>query len=88
MNVPNLDAMPMGELNGFWNTYKRGQNYRALFPAGGRGTKNAAADLANYASNKHAAMFCRERGDITSAQMYEGICDRIYSKLPDFAKGW
>jgi len=82
----NLDCMPESELMQFWNKHKRGMNYRALFPAGGRGTKAATADLANYASNRHAAIGCRLRGDIVSAQMYESICERIYVGLPEAAR--
>jgi hypothetical protein len=88
-NVPNLDeSMTADELMQFWKRHQRGANYRALFPSGGNGTRLATADLANYASNKAAAIRCRERGNITGAQMYEGICDKIYSELPDFAKAW
>jgi hypothetical protein len=84
--APNLDCVDASELMPFWNRHKRGKNYRELFPNGGKGTKRATADLANYASNKHAAMFCRRNGDVTSALMYENICDRIYDALPDFAQ--
>lgn len=70
----------------FWNKHQGGRKHRELFPAGGKGTRKATADLANYASNKATAMGCRLRGDIEGALMYEAICDRIYQGLPDFAR--
>jgi hypothetical protein len=84
--APNLDCVPTEELMAFWNTHQSGRAYRELFPQGGKGTKRAAADLANYASNAHAARYCRERGDIGTAVMYENICDTIYRGLPAFAR--
>ncbi len=89
-NELNLDCDAGGApyLMAFWFRYQGGQGYRELFPAGGKGTKRATADLANYASNKATAMSCRLRGDINTAVMYEDICDRIYARLPDWAKGW
>lgn len=81
----NLDCVSAEELWAFWREHSGGRAYRVLFPAGGTGTKRATADLACYASNKATAMSCRLRGDIQAAQMYEGICDRIYRKLPGFA---
>ena len=85
-NVPNLDCMDRSEYMPFWAKYQSGRNYRDIFPKGGKGTKRAVADLANYASNKHAAIYCREHGWINRATMYENTADSIYSKLPDFAK--
>lgn len=85
-NVPNLDAETPDNLMSFWNRHQSGRMHRALFPWGGRGTKKAAGSLANYASNKATAMQCRLRGDIPAALMYEDICDRIYSELPEFAQ--
>jgi hypothetical protein len=31
-------------------------------------------------------MYCRERGDITGAKVYELICDGIYERLPEHAR--
>ena len=84
----NLDAMDASEIMPFWNKHKRGRNYRDLFPQGGKGSRNATADLANYASNRYTAMQCRNRGDIQGAIMYENICDRIYGALPEHARFW
>jgi hypothetical protein len=85
-DAPNLDCMPDGELMTFWAKHQNGRAYRLLFPQGGKGTKRAAADLANYASNLATARSCRGRGDIVTAQMYEGVCERIYTGLPTFAR--
>lgn len=84
--MENFDSMPADELMQFWLKHQGGRAYRELFPDGGKGTKRATSDLANYASNKATAMGCRERGDIRTAQMYESICDRIYDSLPSFAR--
>ena len=83
-NIPNLDHSD--DLMTFWAHYQRGRNYRELFPDGGKGTKRATANLACYASNKHAAIHCREHGDVKNALMYESICDRIYNELPESAR--
>lgn len=85
-NVPNLDCDPEVDLMQFWLKHQNGRAYRDLFPEGGKGTKRAAADLANYASNLRAARFCRAKGNPSSASMYEGICEAIYNRLPDFAR--
>jgi hypothetical protein len=85
-NVPNIDCTDTSELMLVWNKYKRGRNYRELFPSGGKGTKLATADIASYASNLHAARTSRLRGDIVTAKMYENICDSIYQGLPEFAR--
>lgn len=86
MNAPNLDSLDRNDLMTFWYTHQNGREYRALFRDGGKGTRRATADLANYAANKATAMRCRETGDIPGALMYEGIADRIYTKLPPFAR--
>ena len=56
-----------------------------LFGRAGPGSYRAMRDMANYAANKGAAMKCRLTGDISTAQMYERICDSIYQQLPDYA---
>jgi hypothetical protein len=85
-NVPNFDAMEPDALMTFWRDHQAGRGRKVLFPDGGVGTFKATASLANYASNKATAIRCRLNGDIETALMYEGICDRIYSALPDFAR--
>jgi hypothetical protein len=84
--APNLDCQSSDDLMAFWLRHQRGRKVRELFPAGGKGTRRATADLANYASNKATAQDCRLRGDIKAALIYEGICDRIYDRLPEFAR--
>jgi len=44
----------------------------------GKGSVAAANALSCYAWNKHTAISCRKRGDITNALKYEAICDWIY----------
>lgn len=88
-NVPNLDAkMEPRELRMFYEQHQNGRNYKGLFPSGGEGTKNATADLANYAINKVTALGLRLDGKIAKAQEYEDICDSIYKDLPAWAKSW
>ncbi len=82
----NLDAMSPDDLMDFWAKHQGGRAYRALAPQGGKGAKRAAADLANYASNKATAMRCRLKGEIQTAQNYERIADAIYNQLPASAK--
>jgi hypothetical protein len=84
--VPNLDAMDADELMDFWAEHQHGHRYLDLFPRGGPGTRSATSGLAHYAANKAAAIGCRTRGEIETALMYEGIADRIYAKLPAFAR--
>jgi hypothetical protein len=90
----NLDDDPGGRdyLMAFWARYNwPGRvKLRELFPdAKPRdGSFQAAVDLACYASNKATAIACRLRGDVNAALIYEGICDRLYAELPDWAKGW
>ena len=85
-DVPNLDATTINELMAFWMRHQGGRQARSLFRDGGVGTRKATGALANYASNKATAMSCRLRGDINSALMYEGIADRIYDHLPEWAR--
>lgn len=83
MTIPNLDCDASLDLMAFWQRYQAGRNYLELIPQGGKGSKRAVANLANYASNLHTARTCRLRGEIGTAQMYESICERIYKNLPE-----
>lgn len=85
-NVPNLDCESLDDLMAFWMKHQSGRDSLDLFPKGGHGTMIATRDLANYASNKATAMRCRLRGEIKTARYYEGICDKIYASLPEFAR--
>lgn len=86
--MENLDSMESSELMEFWNVHRfaRYADRMSIFGCAGDGTKIAAKAAANYASNKATAIQCRARGDIQAALIYEGICDKIYATLPDFAR--
>lgn len=49
----------------------------------GKGAARIASDLSGYAWNKSTAIECRKAGNIQSALVYEGICQRIYADLPE-----
>lgn len=87
-NVPNLDAMDETELRQIWLKFShRSRNTaRELFPAKPKGFVVAMESLGHYAMNKATAMACRRRGDIENATMYEGIAQRIYNRLPAYAR--
>jgi len=78
--------MKHDELMGFWAQYQFGRKYLELFPEGGKGARQATAELARYASYKATAQKCRLEGAASAAQMYEAICEQIYLSLPEFAK--
>jgi hypothetical protein len=86
VEVPNLDAADYDELWSFWSRHSGGRLSRALFPQGGAGTVMATGDLANYACNLAVARRQREQGNVSAAEIYELICDRIYDGLPSWAK--
>jgi len=87
-NVPNLDAMSSDELMEFWKTFHRPTRKQASWLVGGtgKGYTTAAMSLAAYAASKATAQMCRERDDITGAQIYEIICKDIYKRLPASVK--
>lgn len=88
-NVPNLDAMTSEDLRAFWlstNGVRPIRKARELFPARPTAYVSTTKDLGHYASNKATAMECRLRGTIDAASMYEDICERIYQKLPVYAR--
>lgn len=86
--IPNLDGMSEADLSTFHHKYSRPRRTDAAALIGDTrpGYTNIARHLANYASNKGAAMMCRRSGDITGASIYETICDNIYAKLPEDLK--
>lgn len=57
-----------------------------MFPDRPNGYVAARENIAHYAANKATAMRCRARGEITTAMIYERICQHIYDKLPDYAR--
>jgi len=66
----NLDAMSEPELTAFYERTRTDKD-------------NAVRALATYANMKRTAMQCRVRGRLMQAQMFEEMCDEVYSKLPD-----
>jgi hypothetical protein len=88
--APNLDdSMTRVELVTFWYRTDKAtfEVARELFPGvTGRVVLEAVRDLGLYAANKAAARLSREMGDIETARMYEDICERIYNRLPSYAK--
>jgi len=88
MNTPNLDCMTTDPdvLWAFAESLRAPRKSAArLFPDKPRGYVRATAQLKAYAYNKATAMRCREKGDVQAASIYETICDRIYSELPEYA---
>lgn len=84
----NLDGIDSDKL---WDLHNRLRRHllveaRNLFPDRPRGYIRAARTLRNYASNKATAMKLRAEGKVSTAMMYEAICDRLYGELPDFAR--
>lgn len=86
---PNLDGMTSEELMSFWketNSVRPIKKARELFPDRQENYVRITKQLGNYAANKATAMRCRSEGRIQAALTYEGICDRIYGELPEFAR--
>lgn len=83
--APNLDAMPRSELVA-WAKQTPHVLAAKLFPAKPRGYMQAACDLLIYADTKSAAMGFREDGEIDKALELEAYCDRVYQRLPAFAR--
>ena len=90
MSVPNLDCETLEGLKAFGTTFGMGRNRireaRNLFPRRPKGYVRAARDLGNYAQNKYVAVLLRLQGNISGATLYEVYCDRIYSRLPTWAR--
>lgn len=90
--IPNLDAMSYDELWQFWKDCGMSSVLcpriiaRAIFPEQPKGYVSTAKTLSHYAVNKATAMKCRLEGKIPAALVYEDICDKIYSDLPEYAK--
>lgn len=87
-NAPNLDCMPIEDLRDLavGTMHFPRKTAIQLFPEKPKGYVAATKDLGHYAWNKIAAMDSRRMGNITGAQGYEAICDRIYQQLPAFAR--
>ena len=87
-SVPNLDAMDPNELWTIWRSWRFASRKMAsrLFPDKPKGYVGTMQTLACYASNKATAMGCRLSGNIQSALVYENIADKVYDRLPEYAK--
>ena len=83
-----LDSSTPDALMAFWKLAKNHpvQTGRSLFPERPERYARATLQLAQYAANKAAAVGCRTRGEIASALVYEGICERIFDTLPAFSR--
>lgn len=88
--APNIDgwttdADEMGKLAQVLERKSR-EAGRIMFPARPAGYARETKNLAHYAWNKTTAMRCRAEGKVDVALQYESICDRIYARLPEFAR--
>jgi len=84
----NPDGMDADALWDLWKQTQQTcrQTARRLFPDRPRRYVRTTVDLGNYAVNKATALRQRAQGDISTAQTYEAICERIYDRLPDYAR--
>ena len=69
-----------------WTRYRPVRSARAMFPDRPKGYVRAAHDLGNWASNFATMVRCRQEGKIKEAVMYCDILQRIWNKLPEYAK--
>ena len=85
-SIINLDDE--NEVAEFIEKYKttKGRRLANLLGLRGKGCVKVANNISCYAWNKFTAIGLRELGKIEKAQMYEGICDRIYKGLPSEVK--
>ncbi len=51
-----------------------------------KGYVRATRGIGAYATDLGAAIECRLKGEVDRAKIYEGSAERIYSKLPKFAR--
>ena len=91
VGAPNLDAMEPGELHEFWldNSKPKPQRQLAaqkMFPSRRSGYMAASSLLADYAINKSVACKLRLDGYVADALEYEETCERIYLRLPQWAR--
>ncbi len=69
--------MNSAELMKFWQKHQNGRGAKEIFPSGGKNSKRLTGALANIAANLATAKTQRLQGNISTAQMYEGIAERI-----------
>jgi hypothetical protein len=71
------------DLRKFWADYHDPTKARAEALVGKRkDVVEVVKDLANLASNRAAAMWCRQEEDTLGAKVYDIICKQIATKLP------
>ena len=85
MSVPNLDRMEPYDLYVFFEHHRNGYAWRELFPEGGKGTRAATADLANYALTRQAYLRASERQDRRAAEQYEQMSKHTLERIPAWA---
>jgi hypothetical protein len=87
--TPNIDCWS-ADADDIWSLAevlsRPRQSGLVMFPDRRKGYVRATQSLAHYAYNKATAMRCRARGDVLGAGNYEAICQRIYDRLPAFAR--
>jgi hypothetical protein len=76
--------MDPADLQEFWERHR--VSHTILFPGGGRDTKLVNNLLCNYAMNKRNAMGLRASGQLERAGYYEANCERLYARLPGWAR--
>lgn len=92
IDVPNLDVCSDSELTAFLDACESTTGIVPrrvavrMFPSKPLGMMRVATSLRNYALNRQIASWCRLRGDIQAALSYERICDKIYARLPGWAR--
>jgi len=85
----NLDVMNQTALINFFNAHSGPgllDKAEKLFPTTPYGYLMATLDLAVYARYKVYAMDARLAGNIQVASKLESLCDRIYVRLPRYAR--
>ena len=85
MNLDGIDKDELWHLHNLLRQHPLAEA-RRWFPDRPRGYLRAARTLKHYAANKATAMGLRLAGKVADALQYEGICDRLYKQLPEFAR--
>jgi len=86
-----VEVMESGDDKALWELWSwmyHASNRAAadVFPDRPAGYRSAVRDIGMMAANLGTAVQCRLRGEIQTAKMYEEIAERIYQRLPGYAK--
>lgn len=85
--MENLDAMTCEELHRFlYSEMTERRQALKWFPTRPRGYTKAAHPIRMYGISKLRAMRLRVAGDIKAALGWEDECQRIYDRLPEYAR--